>query len=204
MPKTRAEFEDELKAAKRRIEELREEIDEQRELITELRQNAEDTDNLFDNWEEAFDLVPDGDGNVTMAPLWDEHNALVDDFNDVVRRWNKFLPLINGKPRNVGRPLAASEAQVIEVERLRRDGRSLRGIAEDTSLGLDTVRTIVGKMSGDDRTMRKHRARLERVEIDRVRQATWKRQCRIGKELPRRIKRVRAESQALVKRARGG
>jgi DNA-binding CsgD family transcriptional regulator len=55
-------------------------------------------------------------------------------------------PVINGHAQPVGRPLAASEAQQATVRRLRKAGKSLRWIAEETSLGLNTVRTIVGKV----------------------------------------------------------
>jgi hypothetical protein len=47
-----------------------------------------------------------------------------------------------------------------------------------------TRRPIVGQMNGDDRTTQKHRGRLERIEIDRAQQATWKRQRRTGDTLP--------------------
>jgi hypothetical protein len=56
--------------------------------------------------------------------------------------------LINGRIQPVGRPLAASAAQCAEVLKLHKAGRSLRGIVEDTNLGLNTVRTIVGKAHG--------------------------------------------------------
>ncbi len=48
--------------------------------------------------------------------------------------------------------------------KLHKAGRSLRWIAEETSLGFSTVRTIVDKGSGADRTTRKHRERVERIE----------------------------------------
>jgi hypothetical protein len=118
------------------------------------------------------------------------------------RRWNKYLPVINREPRNVGRPLAASEAQVVQVRKLRKAGRSLRHIAEDTSLSVDTVRTIVGKMNGNDRTTTKHRQRLERID-ERQRLVKWKRQRRTGDALPRRVQRVVEEGRALVKEAKG-
>jgi hypothetical protein len=37
-------------------------------------------------------------------------------------RWNKYLPLINGRRQPVGRPLAASEAQQAAVLKLRKGG----------------------------------------------------------------------------------
>jgi hypothetical protein len=51
----------------------------------------------------------DGDGTWTWEPFWNERSALIDDYNDLARRWNKYLPVINGRAA-VGRPLAASEA----------------------------------------------------------------------------------------------
>ena len=76
----------------------------------------------------------------------------------LLRNWNRFVPEWNAlvRPRNVGRPLAASEAQVAEVLKLHKAGGSLRGIADATSLGLATVRTIIGQKNGTDRTTVKH------------------------------------------------
>ena len=196
------ELEDELKVKERRIEELRQEIDEQRELIDRLRENSEEADGVFEAWIETFEMERTDSGGLTWKPFWQEHNQLIDDYNDLVRRWNKYLPVINREPRNVGRPLAASEAQVVQVQKLRKAGRSLRGIAEDTSLSVDTVRTIVGKMNGQDRTTTKHRQRLERID-ERQRLVKWKRQRRTGDALPRRVQRVVEEGCALVKEAKG-
>ena len=100
-------------------------------------------------------------------------------------------------------PLAASEKQVAEVRRLRREDRSLRGIVDDTSLGLPTVRTIVGQMNGDDRTTQKHRDRLERIEIDRQQIAEWKRERRTGDALPKRVQAALKQGRELAKEARG-
>ena len=121
------ELEDELKVKERRIEELRQEIDEQRELIDRLRENSEEADGVFEAWIETFEMERTDSGGLTWKPFWQEHNQLIDDYNDLVRRWNKYLPVINREPRNVGRPLAASEAQVVQVQKLRKAGRSLRG-----------------------------------------------------------------------------
>jgi hypothetical protein len=96
-------------------------------------------------------------------------------------------------------------AQVTQVQDLRLDGRSLRGIAEDTSLSLDTVRTIVAKMNATDRSMKKHARRigLDPVKIERERVASWKRQKRSGDALPRRVNTVLKASSDLRKEARG-
>ena len=64
------------------------------------------------------------------------------------------------------------------------------------------MRTIVGKMNGNDRTTTKHRRRLERID-ERQRLAKWKRQRRTGDALPRRVQRVVEGGRALVKEAKG-
>ncbi len=82
----------------------------------------------------------------------------------------------------------------------RTPGLSLRGIAEETSLGVNTVRTIVDKRAGTDRTTRKHRAR---IEPDRQAMAAAKRQRPTADALPRRAQRVVEDGAKLIKEARG-
>jgi hypothetical protein len=196
------ELEDEIKARDRRIEELRAEIDEQRDLISRLREHAEDYHHDIEAWCETFDMTMTEDGSWTWQPFWDEHNKLIDDYNDLVSDWNKYLPRINGEPRNVGRPLAASEAQRKEVLGRHQTGESLRHIAEEMTLGLQTVRTIVAKKDRRDRTAKKHRQRL-RIEIDRLRIAKWKRQRRTGDALPGRANAFLKKGRDLLKEAKG-
>ena len=88
------------------------------------------------------------------------------------------------------------------MRKLRRQGTSLRAIAEDTSLGLDTVRTIVGKMNLKDRTTNKHRQRIERIDL-RQEIASWKRQRRSGGALPKRVQAVIEAANELVTEAKG-
>lgn len=75
------ELEDELKRRDRRIEELRREADEQRDLITRLREHTEDYLNCMERWKETFGMTITEDGSWTWEPFWDEHNALIDDYN---------------------------------------------------------------------------------------------------------------------------
>jgi hypothetical protein len=128
-----------------------------------------------------------------------EHDQLIDDYNKLVRDWNRYLPRINGEPRNVGRPLAASEAQCVTVLKLHKSGVSLRGIVEETGLGLRTVRTIVEQKRGTDRTTREHRDRLD-ISGAVVR---WKRQKRTGQYLPKRAQAAVAKDEALIEEAKG-
>jgi hypothetical protein len=186
------ELEDEIKQRDRRIEDLRTEIDEQRDLIQRFREHAED----YNHWLERL-------GEVLNDTWWDEHVKLEDDYNDLVHDWNKCVPLINGSTQPVGRPLAASEAQRADVLRLHKEGMSLRGIAEELTLGFQTVRTIIAQGNGTDRTSRKHRQRAERIEIDQTQVARWKRQRRTGNALPQQAQRVAETGQKLIKEAKG-
>jgi hypothetical protein len=197
------ELEDEIKARDRRIADLRTEIDEQRDLISRLREHAEDYDTMIEQWCETFHMVMTDDGAWTWQPWWNKHNKLVDNYNELVRNWNKYLPLINGRTQPVGRPLAASEAQCADVLKLHKQGRSLRGIADDTNLGLNTVRTIIAKKNGTDRTMKKHRQRVERIALDRTQLASGRRQKRTGDALPGQAQRVVEAGQKLIKEAKG-
>jgi hypothetical protein len=88
------------------------------------------------------------------------------------------------------------------VLKLRKQGHSLRGIAEEMTLGLNTVRTIIDQRRGSDRTTKRHRQRLERIELGQ-RLAGWKRQRRTGDALPRQAQRVVEEGRALIKEAKG-
>lgn len=42
------------------------------------------------------------------------------------------------------------------------------GIAENMTLSVNTVRTIIAKAAWKDRTTKKHRQRVERIELDRI------------------------------------
>lgn len=197
------ELKDEIKHRDRRIEELRQEIDEQRDLIQRLREHVEDNVDCMENWKETFDMEQVETGKWGWKPFWDEHWQTIDDYNKLVHDWNKYLPLINGRRQNVGRPLGASEAQVVAVLKLRKAGSSIRAIVEETSLAKSTIETIISKHNGTDRTTQKHRDRIERIEIDRERLTSWKRQKRTGAALPKRAQRVVEEGRALIKEAKG-
>jgi uncharacterized coiled-coil protein SlyX len=191
-------LEDELKQRDRRIEELRREIDEQRDLIHRMEEHAEDYVAVMERWKDTFDMTQTDSGVWTWAPFWKERDDLITKHNELVRQWNKVVPLLNQQP--VGRPIAASEAQCVMVRKLRKAGRSLRWISEETSLGLSTVRTILGKVDGSDRTSKAHRAR---IEINRQEATSWKRRKRQGDALPRQAQAVVETGHALLKEAKG-
>jgi hypothetical protein len=161
-----AELEDALKDRERRIAELRAEVNDQNKLITELREEIEEGDAIIARWEEVYELAPGKEpGTVTDAPLVAKHNDLVDRHGELVRGYNRLVGIIRSRvaPRPMGRPLAASKAQRERILGLRKAGRSLRWIAEETNLGLQTVRTVIDKKNGVDRTTLSH---IDRIAPD--------------------------------------
>ena len=195
-------LQDEIKHRDRRIEDLRREIDELRDLVRRMEEVMNDCCSTLESWKETFDMTETESGTWTWKPFWDEHEEVIDDYNELVREWNKALPLINGNPQPVGRPLQASEAQCDTVLKLHKHGCSLRAIAEHCTLGLNTVVTIVSKSKGTDRTTKKHRARLERIDPSRH-TLRWKRQHHTGENLPRRAQATAKEGRTLIKEAKG-
>jgi hypothetical protein len=130
---------------------------------------------LIESWIEGFNMEQNEAGEWACGPHVKAHDDLHDAHVALVRKWNSFVPeynaIITASPRNVGRPLAASDAQRDQVLRLRKAGASLRGIVNETSLGFQTVRTIVEQGERRDRTTRKY---LERIAIDRSAEVRWR------------------------------
>jgi hypothetical protein len=161
-----AVLEDELKQRDARIKELRADLNKAEQLIGEMREQVEESNRLIEQWIEAEDMVLSDDGKWSAAEWVKNCEAYHDRYVELLKQWNKFVPEYNAAVlrRNVGRPLAASEAQVAQVRKLHKRGVSLRGIVDETSLGLRTVRTIVDQGDGRDRTTIKH---LERIDPER-------------------------------------
>ena len=197
-----AELEDELKQRDAHIKELRTDLNKAEQLIGEMREQVEDTNALVEAWIECFDMVLNDDGKWTTAEWIKDCEAYHDRYVELLKQWNKFVPRYNAAilQRNVGRPLAASEAQAERVRKLHKQGMSLRGIVEETSLGLRTVRTIVDQGDGRDRTTIKH---LERIDPDRKLEASWRARQRTRDALPKRITETLTKGRELVKEARG-
>ena len=176
------------------------------DLVAEMRDQAEAGNDLIDSWIEVFKMEQDDDGAWMFKPMAavDDYNALYEDREKLVRQWNKFVGEYNSTvaPRGVGRPLDAGEAQIKEVRKLRKAGRSLRAIAEKAGLGLQTVRTIIGKDAGTDRTGKRANL-LRKREIDRLRAAEYRVQKRTSDLLPKRITETRKRGEDLVKAAKG-
>jgi transposase len=140
------------------------------------------------------------DDGWTWKPFWSEYGDLVDRYNDLVKRWKRAVSTFNAGLLEIGRPLAASDAQVAAVLRLHKHGKSLRTIADETFLSLRTVRTIVDRKNGTDRSTK---ARRQKIEIDKYQRARWKASKRTGDSLPKRVEKVIETGNALVTEAKG-
>ena len=110
--------------------------------------------------------------------------------------------MVRHSPLPRGRPINASPAQIEEVERLRKGGLSLRSIEAATGVRVNTVRTIVGKGEGTDRTSKREAAKRKRL-LDKMRAADWRERKRSLDQLPKRIAATQREAKELIKAAKG-
>lgn len=203
-----AELEVDLKQRDRRIATLKAALDEATSLKDDMAEQVKEHAEIIDDWIQVFDMQQDDDGrwlfDVNQVAVWETAAELTEKNNAIIRRWNKFVPKYNAmvRPRDSGRPLAASEDQVLTVRKLRRDGASLRAVVAQTGLGLRTVRTIVEKDQGTDRTADR-RKELRRLELDRLRAAEWRSRIRRRGDLEKRVTRHRKRVDDLLKASKG-
>ena len=202
------ELEVDLQRRDDEIKELREERNQARELADEMREQVEDAHSMIDSWIEVFRMEQDEDGvwqfDRRQSDLWKVHAGLIEKHNKLVRDWNRFIRDYNATvaPRSLGRPLLASDAQVKEVHKLRKAGRSLRVIAEQTKLGVSTVRTIVEKDQGTGRTSKRTNLLRKRV-FDRLRAAEYRARKRARDQLPKRLTGTLKRGEELIRAAKG-
>lgn len=184
------------------------ERDEALELVDTMRENMQESSDLIESWIDVFDMQKNDAGfwiyNRDQVEIWKLHDELLTEFNKLVRDWNKFVPRYNAtiNPKNAGRPLAASDAQVAKVKELRRGGHSLRATAKETGLSLRTVRTILDNAAGKPRDDGKAKE-LRRREFNRMRAAAFRARKRKLEATEKELNRVLKESTRLQKAARG-
>jgi hypothetical protein len=89
-----------------------------------------------------------------------------------------------------------------QVLKLKRKGMSIRAIMDETGLGMQTVRTIMGREERTDRTSRKSLERIDGREAKAmaVRTNAMKRS---RDTLPKRIEEAQAKAAELLKEAKG-
>jgi hypothetical protein len=199
------ELEDEIRFLQAHIEDLGRQRENDRSLIAEMAEHVQEADEMIERWVDAFDMERDNNG-VWRWPddIWTRYSALHGEHIDLVLEWNRIVKEYNAvvasKKRNFGRPLAASPAQQQSVLAKHNTGQSLRAIAADTGLGLQTVRTIIDKADGVDRATR---VRLEKIAPDKLAEADERRRRKIRNTLPKQITAQLKEGKALLKRAKG-
>ena len=99
----------------------------------------------------------------------------------------------------MGRPLEADEVQRQQVLKRRKSGKSLRSIAWEMELGLQTVRTIIDKDGVDRATI----SRLQRIAPDKIAEARTRRSSKEIATLPKRINENLRRNADLIKAAKG-
>ena len=117
---------------------------------------------MIDAWKEAFGMVQNDKGIWQWDDWMDRWKQMNKAYDELVKQWNRFVAEYNALvlKRNVGRPLGADEAQIAQVRKLDRAGKSLRAIAAEIGLGLPTVRTILARDNGSDRMTKKRWQKL--------------------------------------------
>ena len=104
--------------------------------------------------------------------------------------------------RPIGRPLAASEKQRVDVRNRRKAGEGLRSIAHATNLSVRSVRTVVEKDAGTDRTSKRAKE-LRRNEFTRQRAAAFRARKKAHEALPGQVRELQKTGAKLIKRAKG-
>jgi hypothetical protein len=197
-----ADLETEVRILKDDKKQLRNGLDEANELVREMREHCEHANSVIEDWKHSFDMELHDDGkwywNSSDPAVLQNYSDLIDIHNRLVRDWNRYASTF--MPRNFGRPLQASESQVQDVRRLRKDGVSLRGIAKETGLTLRTVRTILDQGSDRERT---RTGDNRRKPIDKVTRANINSKIRGRQYLAKRINSTLEDGAALVKAAKG-
>lgn len=203
-----AELEDELRRRDEKIKELTSELAEARELVDAMRDHVRDERQARLEWVSVFQMHQDQAGtwefDSKQSDLWTEHGDLWDKHSALLAKWNKFVGEYNSTvlSRDIGRPLAASEAQQRDVKKRHKAGESIRKIALATSLGMRTVRTIIEKAKGSTRGAKRD-AKVRRQEFDRIRAAEYRQRKRSRDAMPKQIAGLEKTADALLKQAKG-
>jgi len=197
----------EIASLKERLADARREKDDALELVGEMRESLQESSDMIDSWIAVFEMEQDERG-VWMfdnqKSLWDEYEQVLANYAKLARKWAKFVPRFNASvdPKDAGRPIAASKAQMAKVRALRKAGQSLRAIATETGLGLRTVRTILDKDAGKGRAAER-KNHLRKVEFNRMRAAAFRSRKRQFEALPKQLAEIQKDRARLQKAARG-
>lgn len=134
-----------------------------------------------------------GARQASAADLVKAYSKLARDYHTLV-----FDKLEDGTLRDRGREIAATKEQRSIVFAAHDEGRSQREIAEEAGVGRQTVRTLLGKIDGSDRTS-KRLSKYPKIEIDRKRMNAWKARQRTRDALPKRLHQKAKKTAELLK-----
>jgi hypothetical protein len=195
-----ADLERELKWSKMRVEELKFEVDGNRQTMRAMEEWIQERDSYLEEFILSFglelgddDIYRNGEFLKRNQQIFDDYNALAARYNKLVRRFNANIAAV----QPVGRPIAASPAQQLQILKFHKAGRSSRRIAEEMTLSRRTVLTVIDKNEGTDRTTNQRRLRLG-LEPKRK---DW-RQAAIA-NMPRRATALHEQAKDLLKEAKG-
>lgn len=195
------ELEDTIRRRDERIAELTQERDHERELNSDLREHFADVNAMIEQWRDAFDMTLNDDGEWDWSEYIQHHKAIEACYDALLKKWNRFVPQYNAivAPTipHPGRPIAASPAQRADVLKRRKARQSLRRIADDTALSFQTVRTIIDRADGVDRSTR---ARLAKIAPDKLADALERANRKLRNSLPGRINAMVKQGAELQKR----
>jgi hypothetical protein len=167
-----------------------------------MAEQVSDSNAVIERWKEAFDMTLNDKGMWTWDPFIQRYDDLVSRYDELLHKWNRFVPQYNANvaPQPIGRPLDASSAQCAVVLKLRKAGQSFRAVADQTGLSLQTVRTIIGRDAGTDRTSAR---RLERIQPDKAASNRERARKRTRDALPRAMAETMEKAGKLLKNAKG-
>jgi hypothetical protein len=168
-----------------RIIELRGELDKERNLIAAMREHieraheqVERSNRTIKRWIDGFEMAFADKGWAWRNDLIERYNDLRNKYNQLAKKWNRYIGSFK-IPQAVGRPLRASEVQRAQVRKLRKAGHTLRDIANETNLSLQTIRTILGQKGGVG-GMGKTKNKLRKIELNHHRMNPWRSRNRAG------------------------
>jgi hypothetical protein len=197
-----AALEDELRQRDRRISELKDELESERDLTQRVVDQIQQYEESIEAWKHCFEMVLNDEGVWIWSENYTNGIEWFEKYQALLGKWNKFVAEYNTtvRKRNVGRPLAASDAQCETVHRLHKGGGSLRDIANETNLGLNAVRTIVGRANCTDRTTTRH---IAKVDPERAKAKAWQSKLQQRNALPKRIHELQKNGVKLLKEVKG-
>jgi hypothetical protein len=168
----------ELTHLRGRVKKLVDELGEMRSLVSAMQEHVEKANAQIERSNaivrqriEDFEIMRADKGAKWKDALIERYNELTNEYNKLIKKWNRYVA--SKASRVIGRPLRASAAQQARVRKLRKAGHILRDIAHETSLSIQTVRTIVKRKDGADRP-NKRRNDLRKQKITRERTISWR------------------------------